>query len=227
MNLLSFWTLLDEKRRFENKEHRLRYGLVTDIHNDFENLSKVLKRLEQLGVEQIVTLGDTVDPLAPPQGADEVAQLLIDRNAIGVWGNHDIFFSQPIASMNFDGFGKPTYELMSRMGPDLELDFCYLSHRESNLDPSDGEQLWQKCDGRVELFEVSKKAFSACGSQVQLLGHYHHWWAGTPTQVLDWQGKSELHLAIDQSYLVVVAPVISGCGAILDLKSRMLTPVQI
>jgi hypothetical protein len=209
------------------KEGPMRYGLVTDIHNDIQNLSKVLAKLEDLGVDQIVTLGDTVDPMAPPEGADEVAQLLIDKNAIGVWGNHDIFFSHPITSMNFDGFGEPTMQLMGRMLPQLELGFCYLSHRESNLDPNDGEQMWQGCDGRVELFELSQKAFLACRSQVQLLGHYHGWWAGTPTKELDWQGEGELRLSTDQRYFVVVAPVLSGCGAILDLESRVLTPVQI
>jgi predicted phosphodiesterase len=205
----------------------MRYGLVTDIHNDFRSLCKVLSKLEDLGVDQIVTLGDTVDPLRPSEGADEVAQLLIDKNAIGVWGNHDIFFTQDIASMNFEGFGEPTIQLMGRMETRLELGFCHLSHRESNLDPNDGEQMWQGCDGRVDLFELSKKAFLACRSQVQLVGHYHGWWAGTPTEELDWNGEAEFHFAIDQRYFLVVAAVLYGRGAILDLESRVLTPVQV
>ena len=204
----------------------MRYGLVTDIHNDIQNLGKVLAKLEELGVDQIVTLGDTVDPMAPPEGADEVAQLLIDNNAIGVWGNHDIFFTQDIASMNFEGFGEPTMQFMGRMEAQLELGFCHVSHRESNLDPNDGEQMWQGCDGRVDLFELSSKAFQACRSEVQLLGHYHGWWAGTPSAKLNWQGEAELHFENDQRYFVVVAPVLKGSGAILDLETRVLTPVQ-
>ena len=67
----------------------MRIGLVTDIHNDADALSRALAALEARGIDLLVTLGDTCDVFLPDGGIVEVATMLQERHAVGVWGNHD------------------------------------------------------------------------------------------------------------------------------------------
>lgn len=52
--------------------------LVTDVHNQAANLARALGLFRAHGVEQVVTIGDTCDAFAPPEGAAEVARLLLE-----------------------------------------------------------------------------------------------------------------------------------------------------
>lgn len=70
----------------------MKLGLLTDIHNDAKQLRRAIELLLQSGVEQFVTIGDSFDPLADPEGISEVAELLMAHPTQGVWGNHDFAF---------------------------------------------------------------------------------------------------------------------------------------
>jgi Icc-related predicted phosphoesterase len=55
----------------------MRIGLVTDIHNNADALSRALTALEARGIDLLVTLGDTCDVFFPEGGivggGDDVA----------------------------------------------------------------------------------------------------------------------------------------------------------
>ena len=54
----------------------MRLGLITDVHNDSQRLKLVLNALRASGVEQVITMGDTFDPMAKSEGIAEAVELL-------------------------------------------------------------------------------------------------------------------------------------------------------
>ncbi len=61
----------------------MRIGLVTDIHNEADLLSRALAALEARGIDLLVTIGDTCDVFMPEGGTVEVATLLQERAQSG------------------------------------------------------------------------------------------------------------------------------------------------
>ena len=66
----------------------MRIGIVSDIHEAFVPLEQALKLFRSEGVDAVVTLGDACDTWRSKTAVD-VAALLREAEAIGVWGNHD------------------------------------------------------------------------------------------------------------------------------------------
>jgi diadenosine tetraphosphatase ApaH/serine/threonine PP2A family protein phosphatase len=64
----------------------LRCAVISDIHANLEALSAVLERIDALGVDQIVCLGDVVGYNASP---DECIDIIRERNVPTLCGNHD------------------------------------------------------------------------------------------------------------------------------------------
>ena len=63
------------------------YGVLGDIHGNREALVAVLDALEAQGVKRLLCVGDIVGYNADP---DECAELLRERDAICISGNHDL-----------------------------------------------------------------------------------------------------------------------------------------
>jgi predicted phosphodiesterase len=63
------------------------YGVLGDIHGNREALEAALARLEALGVQRIVCVGDLVGYNADP---DACVELLRARGAVSIAGNHDL-----------------------------------------------------------------------------------------------------------------------------------------
>jgi predicted phosphodiesterase len=63
------------------------YGVLGDIHGNGEALIAALNQLDRLGVDQLVCVGDIVGYNADP---DECVDLLRERRAICIIGNHDL-----------------------------------------------------------------------------------------------------------------------------------------
>ena len=74
----------------------MRIGLVADIHNDADSLSRALVALEARGIDLLVSLGDTCDVFVPEGGIVEVAAMLQERARVGVWGNHDFVLCRDV-----------------------------------------------------------------------------------------------------------------------------------
>jgi len=61
-------------------------AIVSDIHGNLPALTAVLSAIDTLGCERIISLGDVTGYYAEP---DKCIDLLIERNAIQLLGNHD------------------------------------------------------------------------------------------------------------------------------------------
>ncbi len=71
---------------FAEEVFRLRYAIISDIHANLEAFEAVLERIDVLGVDQIVCLGDVVGYNANP---NECANLVREREIPTIMGNHD------------------------------------------------------------------------------------------------------------------------------------------
>jgi diadenosine tetraphosphatase ApaH/serine/threonine PP2A family protein phosphatase len=79
-------------------------AVVTDIHGNLPALQAVLDRIDELGCERIISLGDITGYYAQPA---ECIALLQDRDAIQLLGNHDKYL--------VDGSGCPRSRLVSEL----------------------------------------------------------------------------------------------------------------
>ncbi len=64
----------------------MRYGILGDIHANLSALEKVLSCMDKEGVDRLISVGDVVGYGAAPQ---ECIQILRERGAVVVKGNHD------------------------------------------------------------------------------------------------------------------------------------------
>ena len=206
----------------------MRIGLVTDIHNDADLLSRALTALEARGVDLLVTLGDTCDVFLPDGGIVEVAAMLQDRLAVGVWGNHDFVLCRDVDERYLVRYaGTSILDFMAGMLPTLIVGDCHFTHLEPLGDPHDVAHLWSLKDKPFDLMELASLSFAAVDHRLLFIGHYHRWWAATPEGPLDWAGDRPLELAPDRRYFVVVGPVQGRWCGWLDTDAGVLMPIRI
>jgi predicted phosphodiesterase len=206
----------------------MRIGLVTDIHNDADALSRALAALEARAIDLLVTLGDTCDVFLPDGGIVEVARMLQERHAVGVWGNHDFVLCRNVDDRYLTRYaGGPVLDFMAGMLPTLVVGDCHFSHLEPLGDPHDVSHLWSLNDKPSDFMEIASLSFAAVDHRLLFVGHYHCWWAATPKGSLVWAGDRPLELAANQRYFVVVGPVQGGWCGWLDTDTGILLPLRI
>lgn len=206
----------------------MRIGLVTDIHNDADSLSRALAVLEARGIDVLVTLGDTCDVFLPDGGIVEVATMLRERGAVGVWGNHDFVLCRNVNDRYLTRYARsPVLDFMAGRSPTLIVEDCHFSHLEPLGDPHDVDYLWSLKDKPFDFMDMASLSFAAVDQRLLFIGHYHRWWAGTSEGALDWAGDQTLELAAGQRYFVVVGPVVGGCCGWLDTDADVLLPLRI
>jgi hypothetical protein len=204
----------------------MRLGLVTDVHNHAAFLFRALTLFRETEVDQIVTIGDTHDAFSSGEGADQVAALLDECGATGVWGNHDFTLCRDVPERIRARCTTFLLQVMARMQPRLVIGDCHFSHKEASVDPNDVAQLWDISEHPLDLMERARSAFAANASPWQFVGHYHRWWAATPAGPLAWTGTEPLYFEQDMRYFVVVAAVFDGWCGVLDTEVRTLTPIR-
>lgn len=64
----------------------MKYAIISDLHANLEATNTVLKKIDEIGVDQIVCLGDVVGYNANP---NECVDLMRERNIPTICGNHD------------------------------------------------------------------------------------------------------------------------------------------
>lgn len=69
-------------------------AILSDIHGNFPALKAVLKKVDELGCNRIISLGDVTGYYAQPW---ECLDLLVEREAIQLLGNHDYYLAKGIA----------------------------------------------------------------------------------------------------------------------------------
>jgi predicted phosphodiesterase len=204
----------------------MRLGLVTDVHSQAAELARALALFRERRVDQVVTIGDTIDAFAPPEGTGEVAELLLQANAVGVWGNHDFALRGDVSAAAKARFPQAVFAFMARMQPSLVLGNCHFSHKEGSVDPYDAAQLWEVSDRPLDLVARAALGFQAVRQSWQFVGHYHRWWAAMPSGQAVWEGGEPLLFSPMERYFVVVGPVCEGWCGLLDLENSLLEPLS-
>ena len=203
----------------------MRLGLVTDVHSHPTELARALSLFRQHRVDQVVTIGDTIDAFARSKGAREVATLLLEADAVGVWGDHDFSLCGDVSEKTRARFPPVSLTFMARMQPRLVLGDCHFSHKEASVDAHDVAQLWDVSDRPHDLLERARQGFDTAPQRWQFVGHYHRWWAATPSGPLGWTGAGPLAVAGTERYFVVVGAVCDGWCAVLDVERAVLQPL--
>jgi hypothetical protein len=203
----------------------MRLGILADIHEALEPLEQALHEFRRMGVDLVVSLGDACDCFSSVGRAREVVALLRGARAVGVWGNHDIGLCYEVSEQLRRQTEPWVLEYLAGMQPYLVLDGCRFSHVEPWLDARKVEDLWY-FDGPPDTPEKAGRSFAAVPERHLFIGHFHRWLVMTPSGRLAWDGEGPLTLNEQGRYLVVVAPVVSGCCAVYDTTAALLTPVR-
>ncbi len=201
----------------------MRIGIVTDIHDDVDRLAAALAVLRGEGVDAVVSLGDSTDFHGPYNRAWEVAKLLRDAGAVGVWGNHDFGLCRDVPLAELENPDPDALAYLATWQPRLTMAGCHFTHVEPWLNTEDVGDLWY-FDGPPDTAEKLARSFAAVPHHALFLGHFHRWLAGTPDGPLPWAGETPLAFDPAGRYLVVVAPIFDGSFAVYDTDRRTLFP---
>ncbi|MHC4792689.1 MAG: metallophosphoesterase family protein [Planctomycetota bacterium] len=98
----------------------MRFGIISDIHGNLLALESVLEALDAEGIDRLICLGDVVgygpDPI-------ECLDLVFDRDAVMVIGNHEEAMLRPEIAKSFREVAREAIEWTSRrmraLRPDL------------------------------------------------------------------------------------------------------------
>lgn len=63
-------------------------AIISDIHGNYSALKSVIKEIESLGCDSIISLGDVVGYYTMPH---KCIDLLIEYNVVNIMGNHDMY----------------------------------------------------------------------------------------------------------------------------------------
>lgn len=208
----------------------MKYGIITDIHSNWEALEAVLKALEEDAVDKIVCLGDLVGYGADPERCiEEIA----DSAEFSVMGNHD---SAVIGWENVERFN-----VRARVAASWARDRLSSVHTEYLKSLKYKEQLneevvcYHSSPGEPEqwhyLFSQAglEDHFSSFNGRICFIGHTH-----VPVVFRQLDGKVEtlrqekLSIDLNAKYIVNAGSVGQprdrdprACYAIFDMSERI------
>jgi len=207
-------------------------GLITDVHEQVEPLRIALRIFQREGVDQIVFLGDFVQ-----HGARlaETAQLLLQAEVTGVWGNHDFGMCGDVPSDYRDEFPPEVFEFAARLKPRMQIEDCHFTHVEPWLDTTQIEDLWyfngipstQEDTARSFAPLVCPSGFDTAAARVMFFGHMHRYFAATPSHIINWQGAEPLQLQPAERYLICLAALCDAYCALYDTSTGLLRPLDL
>jgi predicted phosphodiesterase len=200
-------------------------GIVTDIHDALGPLSNALTLLREKGVERIVTLGDAFETCRFGEPGAEVAHLLQDAGAIGVWGNHDFGLSHEVGEEILGRADPELISFASRLQPQIVLEDCRFSHIEPWKDSRRVEHLWD-FDGVPDTGERAQRSFQAVPERILFVGHFHAQLVVRQEGRMAWDGDQPIRLLRPDRYLVLVPAVLYGWCAMFDTAQSELTAVR-
>ena len=151
----------------------VKYGIFSDIHGNLEALQAVMERMDELGVERRVCLGDVVGYGPNP---NECVQVVRARADIAILGNHDSVALGWEASENFNFYARRAIEwtrdnlsedsktyLKSLRYMECENDLCFV--HASPHSPAD----WYY----ITDLEDAADSFSFFKERICFIGHTH------------------------------------------------------
>lgn len=119
----------------------MRIAIITDIHEDFDNLREAIRLIEKQGCDEIICLGDISGYSIPyynylvKRNAHNCLSLLREKCSAIIIGNHDIYAAKikPQISPFFD-FPDEWYQMDYQQRKSLGGETIWL-HEENDLDP--------------------------------------------------------------------------------------------
>ena len=201
----------------------MKLGILADIHEHVEYLSKSLATFSEQGVDQVVVLGDVFEL---GERLRETIALLDESGTIGVWGNHDFGLCTDPSEELLLKFGARVVSVMGRLRPRLEIDGCLFTDVEPWLNPEKIEDLWW-FEGHPGTPERARQSFDAVPHQALFVGHFHRWFLVTPDEAVLWNGEQPIALNSHRRYLIGVDALVNGRCLIYDTKARVLTPLDV
>ena len=219
----------------------MRFGIISDIHGNLLALESVLEQLDAAGIDRLICLGDVVgygpDPI-------ECLDLVFDRDALMVIGNHEEAMFRPEIAKSFREVAREAIEWTSRrinaMRPDLVERIQQLPgmiYLESDLmlvhdSPIPG--------GRRYLVDETSAApaFRGVDTSICLVGHTHlpgcfRRVGGDPSAVVESHvGSPGISLELDLDARFILNPGSVGqprdgdpraAYAVLDLDARRIS----
>ncbi len=151
----------------------MKYAVISDIHSNFEALTKVLRDIHKRHINEIICLGDVVGYGANP---DEVAEVVRSEVRYAVRGNHDdALYDEGTYSMinpyaraavdySREVLSAENGEWLKGLPLTHKLDDVLLVHS-SPSDPHEWKYVVTEADARVELSSFEEK--------ICLIGHTH------------------------------------------------------
>jgi hypothetical protein len=203
----------------------MRFGILADIHDSVLHLKRALAQFDRRRVDLVLTLGDAFESCLPGSTSAEVASLLVQARAQGVWGNHDAGLSLQITEKMRRKADRVLLEFTASLLPQLAIGQCRFSHNEPWLDASTIEGLWYW--GRIPATrDDAMQSFVSTTEDYLFMGHHHRWILINTEGPIPWEGDSPIHLPGGDRYLIAVAGVCAGWSAVFDTESRMLLPIS-
>lgn len=170
----------------------------------------------------MVVVGDVFDTGLNIQ---ETVELLMQVNAVGVWGNHDLGLSHEPDPEVTAGYSPAVRAFFRAFRPTYELEGVLFCHGLPTWNPTDptiyylGAKPWTP--GSLP------PVFTACPQRLIVVGHFHRWLLATPAGQVAWSGEQALRLNSAERYFLVAHAVLDGWCAILDTQSQELQPLRI
>lgn len=203
----------------DQNETNMRFGLITDVHENVSHLRTALDRFQVERVDQIVIMGDVFEL---GERIEETCRLLIEANAIGVWGNHDYGLCVNPDEKARTKYGSIVIDFLTSLRPRLDVAGCHFTHVEPWLNPEDVTDLWY-FEGPPDAPEKLERIFNAVPNRLMFAGHYHKWLLVSEDGIHSWHGESPISLA-GQRFFMVIGALCEGRYAILDSESSELFP---
>lgn len=200
-------------------------GVVADIHDALGPLRNALSILRDRRVDRIVTLGDAFDSCQTGEPGAEVAFLLQEAGAIGVWGNHDFGLSHDVPEQVLKVADPVLLSFAARLQPQLVMEECRFSHIEPWKDAFSLEDLWG-FDGVPDTGERAQRSFQAVPERILFVGHFHSRFVFRREGQVEWEGDQPISLGRPDRYLVSVPAVLKGWCAMFETVRSELTAIR-
>ncbi len=111
----------------------MRYAIISDIHSDYNALSKALKDIENHNIDKIICTGDLIGYLTEPE---KVVKRIINEKITCVTGNHDKAFTSSQAFNFMNPFARFAIDKNARKLSKMSIDFLENlpdKHSENNI----------------------------------------------------------------------------------------------
>jgi predicted phosphodiesterase len=219
----------------------MRYGLLSDIHENSVHLQLALEALSRRRCDRYLFLGDLFENGSEIQLTVELLDSFIEASPShdalffqGVWGNHDFGLcgaNQPPPSVQLSGrvlhrFGTLRPSIRIDDSPDAAVQSILIQHIEPWLDPNSLEDLWSYSGDKNQSLDPEE--FLTChNADLFLMGHRHRWGACNQDGPVEWRGDEPLQLRRGDRHAAIIHAVCNGWCAMLDTKAGVLDPIRL